>query len=246
MQAADVWNKLALLRNKVTLLALLMCLLSFALYGQGYSKWARAHNPAYDLRKISYGFSIGIHSSAYQVTYANQFVDSKYDTVHSVMAPWSQGFSLGLMVNLRLNEFLDLRLMPKGSFYDHRLEYNYTDRTHVDQLIETVLMEFPLLLKYKSMRRGNVRMYMIGGFTPGFDFSGKNNASASAVIDIKHSNLTMDAGLGFDFYFPFFKYSQEIRFSRGLPNLLGPDPSIYKEPLQKLNTNTISVYFIFQ
>jgi hypothetical protein len=246
MQAADFWNKLALHRNKIVFLALLLFALPLASNGQGYSKWARAHNPAYDLRKISYGFSIGLHSSAYQVKYTDQFVDSKFDTLHSVMAPWSQGLSLGFLVNWRLYEYLDLRIMPKGSFYDHKLEYNYTDRTQVEQLIETVLVEFPILLKYKSMRRGNVRMYMVGGVTPGFDFSGKDDASASAVIDIKHTNLTVDAGLGFDFYFPLFKYSQEIRFSRGLPNLLGPDPSVYKEPLQKLNTNTISVYFIFQ
>jgi hypothetical protein len=224
----------------------LLSTLPFASQAQQYSKWARAHNPAYDLRKLSYGFSIGVHSSAYQVKYTDQFVDSKFDTLHSVMAPWSQGLSLGFLVNWRLYEFLDLRLMPKGSFYDHKLEYNYTDRTQVEQLVETVLVEFPILLKYKSARRGNVRMYMVGGFTPGFDFSGKDNASASAVLDIRHGNLTMDAGLGFDFYFPLFKYSQEIRFSRGLPNLLGPEASSYKEPLKKLNTNTISVYFIFQ
>src|SRR6478609_11675870 len=134
MQAANIWNKLALHRNKIILL--LFCSLPFATQGQQYQKWARAHNPAFDLRKISYGFSIGVHSSAYQVKYSDQFVDSQFDTLHSVMTPWSQGISLGFLVNLRLYEYLDLRIMPKGSFYDHKLEYNYTDRTRVDQLIE--------------------------------------------------------------------------------------------------------------
>jgi hypothetical protein len=52
--------------------------------------------------------------------------------------------------------------------------------------------------------------------------------------------------MGFDFYFPLFKLSQEIRFSRGIVNMLGSQHTIYQDPISRLNTNTISVYFIFQ
>lgn len=90
-------------------------------------------------------------------------------------------------------------------------------------------------------------MYMIGGITPAIEASGKNDVQASsAVLDIKKSNISLEAGMGFDFYFPLFKFSQEIRFARGITNMLGPDSSIFSDPIQRLNTNTISVYFIFQ
>lgn len=227
-------------------ITLALLLLSTVTFGQAY-KWAQQHNPNYDQRKISYGFSIGIHTSSYQLNYADQFVTQDFDTVHSVVPTFSPGFSLGFLVNLRLHEFLDLRLMPKAGFYDHALTYRYTDRTEKTQLVETTLVEFPLLLKYKSMRRGNVRMYMVGGVTPAIEASGKNDVQASsAVLDIRKSNLSLDAGLGFDFYFPLFKLSQEIRFSRGIANMLGTESSIYRDPIARLNTNTISVYFIFQ
>jgi hypothetical protein len=163
------------------------------------------------------------------------------------MAEFSPGFSLGFLVNYRISEFLDLRLMPKAGFYTHKLRYTYTDETTDVQFVETTHVEFPLLLKYKSMRRGNVRMYMIGGITPGFELSGKNDIqTSSATLDIKKSNIQLEGGLGFDFYFPLFKFSQEIRFARGLVNVLGSDASIYKDPLDRLNTNTIAVYFVFQ
>ncbi|MEQ8423781.1 MAG: hypothetical protein RIA63_03665, partial [Cyclobacteriaceae bacterium] len=55
---------------------------------------------------------IGIHTSAYQVKYSEKFVTQSFDTVHSVLAPFSPGFSLGFLVNLRLNENLDLRVFP--------------------------------------------------------------------------------------------------------------------------------------
>jgi hypothetical protein len=190
---------------------------------------------------------IGIHTSAYQLKYSDQFVTPAFDTVHSVQPQFSAGFSLGFLVNLRLNEVLDLRVMPKAGFYGHKLLYYYTNNTTKRQLVETTMVEFPILLKYKSMRRGNVRMYMIGGFTPAIEASGKNDVqSSTANLSIRSTNLSVDAGMGFDFYFPLFKFSQEIRFSRGLTNMLGSDASVYSAPLKHLNTNTISVYFIFQ
>lgn len=227
-------------------LLVILLFVSSSAAGQSYL-WARQNNPNYDNRKISYGFSIGIHTSSYQLNYSDKFVTQDFDTVHSVIPQFSPGFSLGFLVNLRLHEFLDLRLMPKAGFYDHQLNYRYTDRSERSQLVETTLVEFPLLLKYKSYRRGNVRMYMIGGVTPAFEASGKNDVQASsAVLDIRKSNLSVEAGMGFDFYFPLFKFSQEIRFARGVTNMLGPDSSIFSDPIQRLNTNTISVYFIFQ
>lgn len=244
MQIAHFWHKFFVHRNKIVLLGLLLISTSSA--GQTF-KWARQHNPNYDERKISYGFMIGIHTSAYQVKYSDKFVTQSFDTVHSVLAPFAPGFSLGFLVNFRLNSDLDLRIMPKAGFYDHQLEYNYTDETSQTQLTETTMVEFPILLKYKSMRRGNVRMYMIGGITPSIEASGKNDIqSSSEVLDIRQTNLSLEAGMGFDFYFPLFKFSQEIRFARGITNMLGPDPSKFKEPLNRVNTNTISVYFIFQ
>lgn len=245
MRATYIWNKYPLYGRKIILLTAL--LLTVASAQAQLFKWARQHNPNYDDRKFSYGFSIGLHTSSYQVNYSDQFVTKKFDTVHSVQPQFIPGFSLGFLVNYRLNEFFDLRLMPKAGFYSHRLTYFFTNRTTQSQLIETTLLEFPLLVKFKSMRRGNVRMYMIGGFTPGIELSGKNDiGNSSGTIPIMKKNITVDAGIGFDFYFPLFKFSPELRFSRGLVNMLGDDQSIYKDPLSRLNTNTIGVYLIFQ
>ncbi|MBS1544292.1 MAG: PorT family protein [Bacteroidetes bacterium] len=237
------------LRNKFIIYGLPIALLMLAaasLQAQHF-KWARRNNPEFDNRKISYGFMIGLHTSAYQLKYSDQFVTQNFDTVHSVQGSFSPGFSLGFLVNYRVNEVMDIRILPKAGFYNHKLTYFYTNGTTKQQLVETTMVELPILVKYKSMRRGNVRMYMIGGFTPAIEASGKNDVqSTTANLDIRNVNLSLDAGFGFDFYFPLFKFSQEIRFSKGIANMLGPDPSIYSAPLKYLNTNTISVYFIFQ
>src|ERR1041385_2189394 len=162
MPIAYVWNKLLVHRNKVRLVVFALALIPLRSNAQLF-RWARQHNPSYDDRKISYGFSIGLHTSSYQVKYSNKFVTPKLDTLHSVTPVFLPGFSLGFLLNYRFNEFLDLRLMPKAGFYAHKLYYYFTNAPAQSQLVESTLVEMPLLLKYKSVRRGNVRMYMIGG-----------------------------------------------------------------------------------
>lgn len=210
-------------------------------------KWAPRNNPNYDERRWTYGFLIGIHQSMYQIKYADNFVTDDLQTVQSVLPEWKPGFSLGFIVNYRVNDFFDLRLTPKVAFYEHALRYNYTDGTHDDLLVETTMVEFPFLLKYKSIRRGNVRMYVVGGVKTGIESSGKKELeNISNSLEVKNLNMNLEAGIGLDLYFPLFKFSPEIRFSRGVSDILDNSRNIYGKPLKYVNTNTITLYLLFQ
>jgi hypothetical protein len=245
MQITDVWHKLDLHRAKITLVFFL--LMATSADAQSWL-WARKNNPNYDEKRvISYGFLIGLHTSSYQLKYSDAFVTPQFDTVHSIVSDWRSGFTLGFLVNYRIHEVLDLRITPSVAFYEHALQYRYTDKTSEEQLVETTMVEFPMLLKYKSSRRGNVRMYMVGGFKPAIEASGKKDvASNKESLEVKTVNLNIEAGIGFDLYFPLFKFSPEIRFSRGLTDILDNKTNLYGSPLQRLNTNTVNVYLIFQ
>jgi hypothetical protein len=243
MQAVNFWNKFYIHFAKVVLL--LCLLMGGSLHAQSFL-WARKHNPNYDNRMISYGFLIGIHSSSFQIKYADKMVTNSMATLHSVVPEWRSGFSLGFIVNYRMAEFLDLRLTPTVAFYEHKLTYRYTNNTAQDQLVETTMVEFPLLLKYKSERRGNIRAYMIGGFKPGIEASGKKQEESSSKLEVNNFDLSLEAGLGLDLYFPLFKFSPEIRFSRGIVDRLDNTTNEYGEPLKYINTNTVTIYLLFQ
>jgi hypothetical protein len=116
-----------------------------------------------------------------------------------------------------------------------------------EQLVETTIVELPILIKYKSERRGNVRMYMIGGIKPGFEASGKKGIDNSITqLEVKGFTTNLDIGFGFDLYYPLFKFSPEIRFSRGITNILDNTSNKYGKPLKYVNTNTVTIYFLFQ
>jgi len=245
MQFANVWNKLYLHRYKVIAIAILM-LCALQIQAQK-TRWVEKNNPNYDNRKLTYGFLIGIHSSIYQIKYSDKFVTPALDTVSAVLPSWSSGFSLGFIVNYRLTEFLDLRLTPEVAFYENKVRYQFTNDPPIDETVENTIVEFPILLKYKSERRGNIRMYMVGGVKPGIEASGKKNVDQTKpTLEIKETHLNLEAGFGFDLYYPLFKFSPEIRFSRGLLNMLGNTTNEFGQPLQRVNTNTITLYLLFQ
>jgi hypothetical protein len=247
MQTTYIWNKLYLHGPKIILLSLVLLCGSQEAFSQK-KRWVNKNNPNYDERKLSYGFLIGLHSTAYQIKYSDKFVTPALDTIYSIEAGWSPGFALGFIVNYRLTDLLDFRITPKVAFYEHTLRYLYTDETPTEEkLVETTMVELPILLKYKSERRGNIRMYMIGGVKPGLEASGKKNMeNTSSNLGITGMNLSLDAGFGLDLYYPLFKFSPEIRFSRGIVNILENTTNQYGQPLERVNTNTVTLYLLFQ
>ena len=211
-------------------------------------RWVEKNNPNYDDRKLTYGFLIGLHTTAYKIRYSDAFVTPQFDTLFSVEPGSNAGFSLGFIVNYKLGDFFDLRLTPKVAFYEHSLTYKYTDdQAPYEERVETTMVEFPLLLKYKSERRGNIRMYMIGGVKPAIEASGKKKEeNVTNSLEVTGGNLSLDFGFGFDLYYPLFKFSPEIRFSKGLVDILDNKVNPLGQPLDRISTNTISVYFLFQ
>jgi hypothetical protein len=88
---------------------------------------------------------------------------------------------------------------------------------------------------------------MIGGIKPSIEASGKKQEqNISKSLEVKNVNLNLEAGLGFDLYFPLFKFSPEIRFSRGIIDVLDNSENIFGQPLKYINTNTITIYLLFQ
>lgn len=244
MQATNFWDQLNLHRGKIIAIIFLLSLTCNEVLAQ---RQVELNNPNYDNRFLSYGFLIGLHTSSYQLKYSQEFVDD-LDSVYSISPRFSTGFSLGFIVNFRASDFLDIRLLPTVAFYEHTLEYRFLDEPTQNELVETTVVEFPVLLKYKSERRGNTRMYFVGGLKPGFEASGKNDIQEGSDdnLNINQFNLSLDLGFGIDIYYPLFKFSPEIRFSRGITNMLEPNNSPLSVGIDRLNTNTITLFLLFQ
>lgn len=243
MQTTNSWHKLHIHWQKIILLSLLLA----------FVFPAKAQNEVsenlldYDAEWIHYGFLIGLHSSKYRIQYADAFATDALDTLHSVVPEPLPGWKVGFVVDMYLLKYLSFRVLPTVGFYEHHLHYRYTDNTTQTLLKDATMVELPLMLKYKSARRGNVAMYVVGGFSPSLEAAGgTDDLDTDETIQLRNWNYAIDAGIGFDLYFPLFKFSPEVRYSWGLRNMLTDQTNDYSVSLKKLTYQNISFYVTFE
>ncbi|HHP7240437.1 MAG TPA: outer membrane beta-barrel protein [Cyclobacteriaceae bacterium] len=209
----------------------------------------------YDERFIHYGFVIGGHVSRFRIKYSDDFIDPslnpdffrRIDSLHSITPENLGGFKLGFLINLHLLQYLDFRFQPTVGFYENNLIYRFLNGQQEVQLRDATQVEFPLLFKYKSQRRGNTAMYFIGGVNPQIQVSSKaDEDDAVERLESKGFNLAFEMGVGMDIYFPLFKFSPEMRYSFGLSNLLQDDINRFNAGLERLTMHNFTFYVTFE
>ncbi len=245
MQTINFRNKLHLYRHQIILL--LGFILPFQLSAQYEGE---QHLLNYDNELIHYGFYIGGHTAGMKVTHNEAYVQNSFDTLHSVIPLNSPGFTVGFILNLRLAQYLDFRVLPGVGLYQYTIDYNTSNRGTVSTIQgkkEAFYAEVPLLFKYKSKRRKNFRAYLVGGIKPSYEVSGKRPEEINEdVLIINSFNLALEIGFGVDIYYKLFKFSPEIRFSRGMNNALFTKENSFSSPIDQLVTNSVSIYLQFQ
>jgi hypothetical protein len=226
--------------GKKSLVALLLLLIVSITVKAQDPKWS--NSPKYDDRILHYGFSIGVGTSGYHAKLSQQFLN---DTVNYVRPTFSAAFTLGFVVSFRLAEHFDMRLLPTVGFYQHQINYKFPNSTST-QSIESTFLEFPLLLKYKSQRRRNSRMYLVAGGKLSVEAGSKKKEKKKTELRTQSTDFAIEYGVGFDFYMPLFKFSPELRMSHGFVNMLNADPNIYSQSISKLTTHTLTLYLHFE
>ncbi len=163
----------------------------------------------------------------------------------------SPGFSVGFMGDLRLGQYGALNFAPGVNFLTRRIEfkkYNFEPNPLEypngvqNQEIGSTQLDFPLLLKLKSQRRRNTRVYLIGGVKPTINIGGLRR-NTDTKLEAANTDIAIEYGVGLDLFYPFFKFSPELRFSHGLTNLYVPSSNdVYSRILQSMKSHTVTLY----
>lgn len=221
-----------------------------------YAQQTRPYYQAdYDAKAVRFGYFLGLTNTYFNVKFNNYFVNK--DNYYGITSPATYGLKMGGLANVRLNDYFDFRVLPTVAIYGRRLQYNYIDTSlpaedpkkykETQELRETAWFELPLMFKYKSERRGNVRMYVFGGVRYGVETNAVNRKKKQQFTT-KGSDFSIEYGTGIEFFREYFKFSPEIHFSHGLHNLVDPVNNI-GTPLagvSKLTTHTVTLYIMFE
>lgn len=238
--------------NKILInIIIILISLNLKLFGQHFPM----NLPNYDKKQWHFGFTLGFND----MNFRTHFVDvDEYNRNVLIIEPVSsQGLNVGIVSNKRLVEYLDLRLVPSLSFGERMLRYTIFEndtsyKTYIKN-VESTMLDIPLTLKYKSKRlpgKGkNMRVYVLGGLRYSIDFASQKNKKSNnddIIIKLKPHDFMLTTGVGFDFYFEWFKFGIEIQSSFGMMDILYQENNIFTSNIQKMTSQITWLTFTFE
>ncbi len=201
--------------------------------------------PNHDDKKYYFGIVLGYNTSHYNITHHPYFLDQ--NTVQVVNSKNSGRIHLGIMANYQLSKHLDVRFYPLNLIFSEK-KFGYTLRypndpatTYEKQNVESIVMSFPLQVRLKSDRINNFRVYTLAGMKYDFDLASNSGArNSDNIVKVNKTDYGIEGGVGFQFFFPYFILSPEIKFSYGLSNVHSRDEKlIYSNVIDKMNSRMI-------
>ena len=131
------------------------------------------NRPYIDFRQLHYGFFFGLHSQDMELA-NNGFITANGEQWYADVAAYNPGFSVGVLADLRINNYLALRLVPTLHFGEKQVVFRELNSGNKErQQIKSTYMSLPLDLKFASQRFNNYRPYVIAGVNPMLDLTVK-------------------------------------------------------------------------
>jgi hypothetical protein len=208
------------------------------------------NQPYGDHKLYHFGITVGMNFQDINLTNSG-FVGENGETWFGTIPNYSPGFTVGLVGDLYLNPYMNLRFTPTLSFGDKIFEFvNPSTEEHFKTTVRSNYLMVPLDLKFRSMRLNNYRPYVIAGAYSVLDLGLKKDEP----ILLKRMDYGLSIGLGCDFYLPIVKVIPEIRFCFGLGNIIEKNRSDlqdkdllkYTDAISKGTSRMIMITFSFE
>ena len=220
-------------------------------YSQLFTKKKVLNNENFDKPSISWGYFLGLNNYDFNFDYKNNLED--------IQTEKSFGFNVGLIGNVRINDFLDFRFEPglvmsKRSLIYDPTNFNETEFNPIQHQrdIKSTYIHFPLLLKISTKRVNNIKPYITGGFSAAINLSSKEKSlddNNLGQFRMKKNTFFYELGFGIDFYLEWFKFSPSIRGIFAISDELVPDEdplSPWTSNIEFMKTSGIVLNFTFQ
>ena len=213
-------------------------------YGQGFFNTEKIRNKDnMDKQRWSWGYFLGFNSYGFDLQYNKPATD--------IVVKNDIGFNVGLLGNLRINDYIDLRLEPGVVFANRTFTYTEIPEDNFRD-IKSTYIHVPLLVKFSTKRLNNFKPFVVGGVSRSINLSSNetnpDDNSAGEFRMINDANY-FELGFGIDFYLPYFKFTPSIRGVFGMTDELKRDKdpnSPYTGQIESMKSRGIFINFTFQ
>ncbi len=198
----------------------------------------------YQHKDYYFGISLGFNSSKHHVFHSTEFIDNP--NFNSAQGAPAMGFNVHGIVNYKLGDYFDIRVLPGFTFATRHIDFN--NDLELRNSFESIFVDLPFHIRFKSAPYRDKRAYVIAGINYAYDVTSNSDARGSEnLIKIDPHDFQLEAGIGMQFFFPFFILSPEIKFSQGINNTLLFN--IQKEEstiIEKLLSRVLTISFHFE
>lgn len=236
------------MKIKIIVLISLFFLISFGANAQHSGSRSMMNFQYHKTKPYYFGISLGYNKSNLFLKKSDYFVgESKYLVVEPSKGI---GFHVQMIVNLKLGNEYDLRVLPGFSFADKKIDYfdDFSGKITNEKRFESVYIEIPFLVRYKSMPYNDLRAYVVTGMKYSYDVNSNSKARNNQnLIKVSPHDFQFEIGAGVQFFFPYFIFSPELKISTGVGNVLLYDKDLGESRvLEKVLTNLFSISFHFE
>ena len=208
-----------------------------------FSKEKIKNKENFDKQRWSWGYFLGFNSYDFKFEYEGQAQD--------VIVEKSLGFNVGLLGNLRINDYIDLRLEPGVVFSGRNLTFPDIPEDNFRE-VKSTYVHIPLLVKFSTKRINNFKPFVVAGVSTSINLSSnENNPDDNSAGEFRMINNTnyYEVGFGIDLYLPYFKFTPSIRGIFAMTDELKRDEdpnSPYTGNIDSMCTRGIFINFTFQ
>jgi len=236
------------MKSRIVIVFSLILLFSFGANAQRSGSRSVMNFQYHKTKPYYFGISLGYNKSNLFLKKSDYFVDeSKYLVVEPSKGI---GFHVQMIVNLKLGNSYDLRVLPGFSFADKKIDYfnDYSGKISNEKKFESVYIDVPFLIRYKSEPYNDLRAYVITGIKYSYDVNSNSKARNNQnLIKVSPHDFQFEIGAGLQFFFPYFIFSPELKMSTGVGNVLLYDKDLKESKvLEKVLTNLFSISFHFE
>lgn len=211
-------------------------------------------NPIINLETIdkpllNWGYFLGFNQYDFKFDYKEDLGPQNTD----ILVEKTVGFNVGLIGELRLNQFLDLRFEPGLHYTQRNLGFpGFDNANDAIREVRSTYINFPLLLKVSAKRLGNWKPFLIGGASTSLNLGSNEDSlddNSSGTFRLTKTTYYYEMGFGIEFYTEYFKFTPSIRGTFAISDELIPDAdpnSPWTGNIEALRTRGIFINFTFE
>ena len=218
---------------------------------QLFTKERLINNENFDKAKLSYGYFLGFNNYDFNIDYKTNIED--------IQVIKSTGFNVGLIGNIRINDYFDIRLEPGLVMSNRTLSYSGTyfegliyEEKDLERELRSTYIHIPLLIKISTKRVDNIKPFVVGGISTALNLaSNQDNPddNSQGVFRLTKNNVFYELGIGVDIYLTWFKFTPSVRgvFSIKDEHIEDFDPnSPWTRNIDQMQTRGVFINFTFQ